>query len=66
MHVVKEFAAPVLVDDVQRPVERIHQMPVPVVQINADVLAEIADPVLRVEIVGRVIARYFDRNLLHT
>lgn len=63
VHVEKQLAAPVLVDNVERPVERINQMPVPMVQVDADVLAEVADTVLGVQIVGGIVAGYLDRDL---
>lgn len=63
MHVKEQFAASVLVDDVAGPAVRVYQMPMPVVKIHADVFAEIAHPVLDVQIVGGVVERDFDRSL---
>jgi len=64
MHVIKQFTAPVFVYDVQRSVERIDQMPMPMMKVDTDVLAEIADSVLGVQIVGRIIVWYLDRGLI--
>lgn len=63
MHVVEQFTPAVLVDNVARSLERVHQVPVPMVEIDTDVFAEITDPVLGVQIVGGVIVRYFDWRL---
>jgi len=48
MHVKEQFSAPVFVYDFHRSVERIDQMPMPMVEVDTDVLAEIADSVLEV------------------
>lgn len=64
MHVKKQFTAPVFVYDIHRPVERVDQMPMPMVEVDTDVLAEIADSVLEVQIVGGIIVWYFDRGLI--
>lgn len=50
MHVVKELAAPVLLNCHRGTFERVDEMPVPVMEIDADVLAPIGHPVLRVRI----------------
>jgi len=63
MHVKKQFTAPIFVYDIQRSVERIDQMPMPMVEIDTDVLAEIADSVLEVQIVGGIIVWYFNWGL---
>lgn len=60
MHVIKEFATSVLVHNVIRPVEWINQMPMPMMQVNTDVFAEIADFVFHVQVVCGIIVRYFD------
>lgn len=63
MHVKEQFTASVLVDDGAGPAVRVHQMPVPMVEVKTDVFAEIAHSVLYVQIVCSVIERYFDRSL---
>lgn len=64
MHVKKQFTTPVLIYNIERSVERVDQMPMPVMEVDANVFAEITNPVLRVQVVGRIIVRYFDWSLL--
>lgn len=65
VHVKKQFTAPVFIYDFQRAIERINQMPMPMVKVDTDVLAEVADSVLEVQIVGRIIMWYFNWGLIH-
>jgi len=39
-------------------------MPMPMMKVNADVFTEIANPVLRIQVVGGIIMWYFDGSLL--
>jgi len=64
VHVKKQFTTPVLIYNIERSVERVDQMPMPVMEVDANVFAEITNPVLRVQVVGRIIVRYFDWSLL--
>jgi len=64
VHVIKQFTTPVFIYDIQRSFERIDQMPMPMVKVDTNVLPEIADSVLEVQIVGRIIMWYFDWGLI--
>lgn len=64
MHVIKQLATPVLIDNTGRSFVRVNQMPVPMVQIYTDVFTKVADFVFRVQIVRGVIVWYFDRRLI--
>lgn len=58
MHVIEQLSPTVLVDDgAVGGVERVHEVPVPVVQVDADVLAEVRHALLRLRVVGRVVHR---------
>lgn len=46
VHVVEQLSASVLVHDVDSGVEGIDQVPVPVMQVDAQVLSEVSHPVL--------------------
>lgn len=63
MHVVKEFASSVLINDFPRGVYRVNQMPVPVVEIDTNVFTEVGEPVFFVQIGGRIISRDFQSRL---
>lgn len=63
MHVVKQFSAAVLIDDLRRSLEWINEMPMPVMKVNADVLPEVANSVLHVQVVGSVVVGYFNGSL---
>lgn len=63
MHVKEQFAASVLVDDVAGSTVRVHQMPVPMMQVHADVFSKVAHPMLDVQVVGGIVERDFDRSL---
>lgn len=63
MHVIEQFSASVFVYDLHGPVERVDQVPVPVMEVDADVFAEVADSVLHVQMVGSVIVGYFNGRL---
>lgn len=63
MHVIKQFPTPVFVYNIHRPIKWVNQMPMPMMKINADVFAEIANSVLYVQMVGGIIVRYFNWSL---
>lgn len=62
VHVVEHLAASVLRDQATVAVEREHQVPVPVMQVDADILAEVPQTLLRVQVRRRVIRRDDDRR----
>lgn len=66
MHVIEQFTTSVFVDNALWSLKRVHQVPVPVVEVQADIFAEIAEFVLRVQVRGGKISRYFNCNLLFT
>lgn len=63
VHVVKEFAPAVLLHDFGRPRERVNQVPMPVVKIDAQILSEVRQPVLCLPVCGGVVTRNFDKSL---
>lgn len=63
MHVIKQLASSVLVDDDERAVRRINQTPMPVVLVDADLFAEIAQLVLGVRVVCHKVGWYVDGYL---
>lgn len=51
VHVIEKLSASVLVDDVDvGSLEGVHQMPVPVVEVDADVLTEVGHALLRLQV----------------
>lgn len=53
VHVIEQLSSPVLVDDGEICLEGVHQMPVPMVQVDANVLAEVRHALLGLGIRGR-------------
>ncbi|CAH0402946.1 unnamed protein product [Chilo suppressalis] len=52
MHVVEQLSPAVLVNDIEGCVEWVHQMPVPVMQVDADILAEVCHTLLWLRVSG--------------
>ena len=63
VHVIIEFASPVLDHDLPRPGEGVHEVPVPVVQVDAQILPEVRHAVLHVQVWTREVQRNIDWNL---
>ena len=63
VHIVKELAAPVLLDHITGSGEGVDQMPVPVVQVDAQILSEIGQTVLELQVCRRVVCRNLQRSL---
>lgn len=67
MHVVEEFAATIFIyDGAVGRVEGVYQVPVPVVEVDADVLAEVRHTLLRLQVRGCVVRWYQDWDLEDT
>lgn len=63
VHVVEELAAAVLVDDGAVRLEGVDEVPVPVVEVYAEVLAEVGEAVLLLQVRRGVVQRDLDRGL---
>ena len=55
MHVVEQLTTSILIDYVIRTLSRIHQMPMPMVQVHTDILAEVGQPLLILPIGSSVV-----------
>lgn len=64
VHVIEQLTPSILIDYLAGALERVHQVPVPVVQIDADVLAKVGDAMLQLQIGRAIIARYLNGGLL--
>lgn len=64
VHVVEELAAPVLFDHLTRSRKGVDQMPVPVVQVDAQVLTEVGQTVFQLQVSRCVVHRNFQRRLI--
>jgi hypothetical protein len=62
VHVVEQLASPVLGDDLPRRLERVHQVPVPVVEVDPQVLPEVGQPVLLFQVGRGVVFGDLDRG----
>lgn len=63
MHVVKQLATTVFIDRDARTFERIDEMPMPVMEIDTDILAEVSDAMLRIGVRRRPIQWNLNRRL---
>jgi len=63
MHVVKNFTSSVFLHNFARPRERVNEMPVPVVEVDAQIFAEIGETVLDLQVCGSEVTWNFDRLL---
>lgn len=63
MHVVEEFTTTVFVDDGTIGFEGVDEVPVPVVEVDAEVFAEVGETVFVLEVGGGVVERDFDWGL---
>lgn len=66
MHVVEELSATVLVHNLPRGVVGIHQMPVPVVEVDAEILPEVGQAMFLIQVGGGVVPRDLQRDLQRT
>lgn len=63
MHVIEEFTPAVFVDDGTVSFEGVDEMPVPVVEVDAEVLAEVGETVFVLQVGGGVVEGDFDWGL---
>jgi hypothetical protein len=63
VHIVEELSAPVFFDHIAGAGEGVDQMPVPVVQVDAQILSEIGQTVLELQVCRSVVCRNLQRGL---
>jgi len=64
VHVVEKFSPAVFLNNFARPRERVNEMPVPVVEVDAQIFAEIGETVLNLQVCGSIISWNFNRLLV--